>query len=96
MIASRHCRKEVGPIFLKRFSVFQNAIFPDVCVCMNPWKGQEMYEHMGDDKLTCPNGWCYVDCNSDCTDRALAKGKGRCWSKVACDMKIPLRNQEKN
>merc|ERR1712058_224898 len=56
---------------------------PGICECINPWEAQEMYEHMGDPEKTCPN-FCYVDCNSDCYDRAMAKGKGRCWSKVAC------------
>ena len=57
---------------------------------MNPWADQEMYSHMGDRDKTCPN-FCYVDCDSDCNDRAAAKGKGRCWSKLACNMEIPFR-----
>eukprot|EP00091_Calanus_sinicus_P010466 TRINITY_DN2430_c0_g1_i2.p1 TRINITY_DN2430_c0_g1~~TRINITY_DN2430_c0_g1_i2.p1 ORF type:complete len:149 (-),score=38.80 TRINITY_DN2430_c0_g1_i2:226-672(-) len=53
------------------------------CECTNPWLGQRYQEHKGDPGKTCPR-FCYVDCRSDCRDKRQARGRGRCWSKVAC------------
>merc|ERR1712142_839243 len=63
----------------------------DLCWCINPWIGTAR-EWMGDPLKTCPD-WCYVSCDSDCRDIKDAKGKDRCWSRVACNMDIPPRNQ---
>eukprot|EP00092_Neocalanus_flemingeri_P081049 GFUD01101171.1.p1 GENE.GFUD01101171.1~~GFUD01101171.1.p1 ORF type:complete len:105 (-),score=30.73 GFUD01101171.1:231-545(-) len=56
------------------------------CECTNPWLGQIFSEHQGDPANTCygPAEFCYVDCRSDCRDCRPAKGRGRCWSKLAC------------
>merc|ERR1711942_507664 len=63
----------------------------DLCWCINPWKGTAR-EWMGNPDKTCPE-WCYVSCDSDCRDKKNAKGKDRCWSKIACDMKTPLKTE---
>merc|ERR1712142_591385 len=56
----------------------------DVCNCMNPWNG--LLAHYGDPANTCSSrNFCYVSCSSDCRDRRLAQGRGRCWSRVACN-----------
>ena len=57
-----------------------------LCTCINPFYG-EIDEHIGDRDVTCNkrrNPFCYVDCQSDCRDIKAARGKGRCYSKIAC------------
>ena len=51
-----------------------------------------MHQHMGDSDNTCKSGnFCYVSCSSDCYDRKAARGRGRCWSRVACDKNTPFK-----
>jgi len=59
----------------------------DLCECINPWEGQTFNQHIGEPKNTCPN-FCYVSCNSNCSDKKPAKGKGRCFSVTACNQDI--------
>jgi len=57
-----------------------------LCTCINPFYG-EIDSHIGDRDVTCnkrKNPFCYVDCNSDCRDIKPARGKGRCYSEIAC------------
>merc|ERR1712042_324438 len=63
----------------------------DLCWCINPWEGTAR-EWMGNPEKTCPE-FCYVSCDTDCRDKKDAKGKNRCWSKKACDMKTPLKTE---
>ena len=61
-----------------------------VCSCINPFAGTRD-SHRGDIDITCNKrhqAYCYVDCNSDCRDKRNAKGKGRCWSEIACDKNV--------
>jgi len=67
----------------------------DVCKCINPWEGQRFNQHSGDPDNTCPT-FCYVSCNSDCSDKKPAKGKGRCYSEIACNPDIPLLTAEES
>jgi len=61
----------------------------EICQCFNPWEGQKFNQHSGDPDITCPT-FCYVSCNSDCSDKKPAKGKGRCYSEIACNPDVPL------
>jgi len=61
-----------------------------LCECINPFSGAD--QELGDPDTTCSQGqgsgrsdpFCYVDCNSDCRDKKPAKGRGRCYSEIAC------------
>merc|ERR1712142_926253 len=55
----------------------------DTCECINPWEGEKWRHHQGDPDNTCPT-FCYVKCDSNCSDRKPAKGGGRCFSEEAC------------
>merc|ERR1712142_121361 len=82
--------KQVSIMMAKIFACLLLAIsfqhiVADSCKCMNPWEGQRMNQHIGDPKNICPK-YCYVSCDSDCSDKKAAINKGRCWSKMACPM----------
>jgi len=65
----------------------------NLCECINPFSGAD--QQLGDPDITCSRGqgsrsgrtdpFCYVDCNSDCRDKKPAKGRGRCYSTLACN-----------
>merc|ERR1712142_391083 len=57
------------------------------CECINPWKNNNFYKHIGDPANTCKyEGFCYVNCKCKrhCPDKKRKKHKKRCYSKTAC------------
>ncbi len=61
------------------------------CICINPFQGTPQ-EAEGDPVGMCANRLyraCYVPCNSDCRDKRTARGRGRCYSRAACDPRRP-------
>ncbi len=61
------------------------------CICINPFQGTPQ-EAEGDPVGMCANRLyraCYVPCNSDCRDLRRARGRGRCYSRAACNPSRP-------
>merc|ERR1712142_646326 len=85
--------KQVSIMMAKIFACLLLAIsfqdlVADSCKCINPWEGQRKNQHIGDHRNICPK-YCYVSCDSDCSDKKTAIYKGRCWSKKACESNKP-------
>merc|ERR1711872_515087 len=57
------------------------------CECINPWKNNNFYKHIGDPANICKyEGFCYVNCKCKrhCPDKKRKKYKKRCYSRTAC------------
>eukprot|EP00092_Neocalanus_flemingeri_P024880 GFUD01026980.1.p1 GENE.GFUD01026980.1~~GFUD01026980.1.p1 ORF type:complete len:722 (-),score=124.39 GFUD01026980.1:86-2251(-) len=56
------------------------------CTCFNPWVGKNQ-EFAGEKEFLCENNnWCFVSCNSKCSDKTILPGfiNWRCKSTFAC------------
>eukprot|EP00092_Neocalanus_flemingeri_P018429 GFUD01019944.1.p1 GENE.GFUD01019944.1~~GFUD01019944.1.p1 ORF type:complete len:613 (-),score=101.23 GFUD01019944.1:146-1984(-) len=56
------------------------------CTCFNPWVGKSQ-EFAGEKEFLCENKkWCFVSCNSKCSDKKQISGffNGHCKSAFAC------------
>merc|ERR1712142_512062 len=57
------------------------------CECINPWKNNNFYKHIGDPTNICKyEGFCYVNCKCKrhCPDKKRKKYKKRSYSRTAC------------
>jgi len=62
-----------------------------LCICENPFFGT-VNRHVGDPEITCAeSNFCYVPCDADCRDLQPARGRGRCYSELACNINVPFK-----